>query len=210
MALGGGVLGERGEGRLARAGNGVDGSPGGIGSRSPGRGARPCFATRSPMENAMNIVRSLLLVVAFVPLLVAPPGWCQEAPPEEEPAPQAPAPMEFDTYQLVLLVRPAERAELPPERVQEIQAAHIGHLGRMAREGHLVAAGPFGDQEDERLRGLALYRVGSVEEARRLAEADPAVQAGRLEVEVMTWYTEKGALAFPAFEELRAGQGSGD
>jgi uncharacterized protein YciI len=72
----------------------------------------------------------------------------------------------------------------------------------MAREGHMVAAGPFGDQEDERLRGLALYRVGSIEEARRLAEADPAVEAGRLEVEVMTWYTQKGALAFPLFEEL--------
>lgn len=67
----------------------------------------------------------------------------------------------------------------------------------MAREGHLVAAGPFGDQDDESLRGLALYRVGSVERARELAEADPAVRAGRLEVEVMTLYTQKGALAFP-------------
>lgn len=150
----------------------------------------------------MNIVRTLLLVVAFVSLLVAPPAWCQGAPAEEELAAQAAPPMEFDTYQLVLLKRPAEPTEYPPERAQEIQAAHLGHLTRMAREGHLVAAGPFGDQEDESLRGLALYRVGSLEEARRLAEQDPAVQAGRLEVEVMTWYTQKGALAFPVFEEL--------
>lgn len=156
----------------------------------------------------MKLSLSLGLVfLAVTSLLVSPSAArSQDAPPASEPAPQAAAPMEFDTYQLVLLVRPAERAELPPERVQEIQAAHIGHLTRMAEEGHLVAAGPFGDQEDERFRGLALYRVGSVEEARRLAEADPAVLAGRLEVEVMNWYTEKGALAFPAFEKLQAGE----
>lgn len=155
----------------------------------------------------MTQPRAFVLALTIVPLLLAsPPARCQDASTEEEPAAQAAPPMEFDTYQLVLLKRPAERAELPPERVQEIQAAHMGHLTRMALEGHLVAAGPFGDQEDERLRGLALYRVGSVEEARRLAEADPAVQAGRLEVEVMTWYTEKGAVAFPGFEELQAEQ----
>jgi uncharacterized protein YciI len=161
------------------------------------------------MESFMTTVRTAALVLALTPLLLTPSAaWSQDAPPAPEPAPQPAAPpMEFDTYQLVLLMRPAERAELPPERVQEIQAAHIGHLTRMAEEGHLVAAGPFGDQKDERFRGLALYRVGSVEEARRLAEADPAVQAGRLEVEVMTWYTEKGALAFPAFEALQAGEG---
>lgn len=163
----------------------------------------------------MTQPRAFVLALTIVPLLLAsPPARSQDASTEEEPAAQAqteaPAPMEFDSYQLVLLKRPAERAELPPERVQEIQAAHIGHLTRMAEEGHLVVAGPFGDQEDETLRGLALYRVESVDEARRLAEADPAVQAGRLEVEVMTWYTDKGALAFPTFEELRAEGEGGD
>jgi uncharacterized protein YciI len=124
----------------------------------------------------------------------------------EGSTPTAQPRMELDTYQLVLLKRPAEPQGCPEEKLAEIQAAHLGHLTRMAREGHPVVAGPFGDQEDERLRGLALYRVGSVEEARRLAEMDPAVQAGRLEVEVMTWYTQKGALAFPVFEELSGGR----
>lgn len=153
---------------------------------------------------------TLSLFLALCAALQAPPVLGAE-----EPAPQAPAPMEFETYQLVLLKRPAEREDLPEahiqeiQEIQEIQAAHLAHLTRMAREGHMVVAGPFGDQEDERLRGLCLYRVGSVDEARRLAEQDPAVQAGRLEVEVMTWYTQKGALAFPVFEELSGG-GEGD
>ncbi len=130
------------------------------------------------------------------------PATAQSAGADETAAEPA-APMEFDTYQLVLLKRPAEPTELPDEELHRIQAEHLAHMGRMAEEGHLVAAGPFGDQENEALRGLALYRVGSIDEARRLAEADPAVQAGRLEVEVMTWYTEKGSLAFPGVEKYR-------
>jgi len=156
------------------------------------------------------LLAALALVAAlFVDLapVGAHPGETagESAADEGAAAAEASTPMEFDTYQLVLLKRPAERPDLPEDRVAEIQAAHLGHLRKMAREGYAVVAGPFGDQDDERLRGLVLYRVGSVGEARRLAEADPAVQAGRLEVEVMTWYTEKGALAFPGVEGMKKG-----
>lgn len=152
----------------------------------------------------MRAVAPLILVLALLTLPAA--VHSQELPEATSADPastQKVAPTEFDTYQLVLLVRPEERRELPADRVQEIQAGHLAHLGEMARLGHLVAAGPFGNQDDERYRGLALYRVGGVEEARRLAEQDPAVKAGRLEVEVMTWYTDKGAVAFPGVEKLR-------
>ncbi|HEX2163778.1 MAG TPA: YciI family protein [Thermoanaerobaculia bacterium] len=103
----------------------------------------------------------------------------------------------FEQYQLVLLKRPAQATEYPHERLHEIQAAHLAHMTRLAEEGKLLIAGPFSDQDDESLRGMALYKVGSVEEARRLAAADPAVVAGRLEVEVLTWNVEEGYLAFP-------------
>lgn len=148
---------------------------------------------------------ALLLAAALLAPAVAfaAPQEAETGSAEPAEGAEAAAPMEFDTYQLVLLKRPAKRAKLPEEEAARIQAAHIAHLGRMAEEGHLVAAGPFGDQENEALRGLALYRVGSVDEARRLAELDPAVQAGRLEVEVMTWYTEKGAVTFPGADKYR-------
>jgi uncharacterized protein YciI len=66
----------------------------------------------------------------------------------------------------------------------------------MKAAGHLLVAGPLSDQRDEEWRGLCLYRVGSLTEARRLAAADPAVRAGRLAVDVMHWHTAKGALPF--------------
>lgn len=150
---------------------------------------------------ALALAAAFWLDLGAVHAHPATPGAENDA--QQESASPA-EPMEFDTYQLVLLKRPTERAELPEDEVAKIQAAHLAHLQRMAREGYAVVGGPFGDQDDERLRGLVLYRVGSVEEARRLAEQDPAVHAGRLEVEVMTWYTEKGALAFPGVEGMHA------
>jgi uncharacterized protein YciI len=66
----------------------------------------------------------------------------------------------------------------------------------MKQAGHLKVAGPFSEQPDDSWRGLCLYRVGSLEQARRLAEADPAVRAGRLSIDVMHWYTAKDALSF--------------
>lgn len=105
--------------------------------------------------------------------------------------------MEFERYQLVLLRRGPRATEIPESELEAIQKAHIGHLDKMAEEGAIVAAGPFDDQSDDSFRGMCLYRVGSVEEARTLAEQDPAVKAGRLRVEVMTWMTAKGYVTFP-------------
>jgi uncharacterized protein YciI len=103
----------------------------------------------------------------------------------------------MESYQLVLLKRgPAWTPEVTAA-TQELQRRHIAHLERMGAEGHMVLAGPFSDQADAALRGACIYRVGSAAEARALAERDPAVQAGRLVVEVVTWWVEKGYVTFP-------------
>jgi uncharacterized protein YciI len=113
------------------------------------------------------------------------------------------AKMEFDKYQLIILRTAPGAKALAKAEHEALMEGHLGHFRKMAGEGKLVVAGPFGDQDDKTAEGLCLYRVGSVPEARALAEADPAVKAGQLRVEAMTWYTEKGALAFPATEKMR-------
>jgi uncharacterized protein len=102
--------------------------------------------------------------------------------------------MEFDQFEFVLLKRPASRPEIPDEEAEEIQRQHLAHLGEMRAAGHMRVAGPFDEQRDESLRGLCLYQTGSLERTRALAESDPAVQAGRLEVEVMMFYCPKGQI----------------
>jgi uncharacterized protein len=79
---------------------------------------------------------------------------------------------------------PAQAME--PEQVREIQRGHMQHINHMAAQGKLVLAGPFMDGGD--LRGLFVFAVDSMEEAEALTAADPAVQAGRLLMELRPWY----------------------
>lgn len=68
----------------------------------------------------------------------------------------------------------------------KLQRAHMDNIMRMAEEGQLLMAGPFLD--DGPLRGIYIFNVQTVEEARALTATDPAVEAGRLEMELHPWY----------------------
>jgi len=68
----------------------------------------------------------------------------------------------------------------------ELQKAHLDNIVRLADEGKLVLAGPFMD--DTKIRGIYIFNVSSIEEARKLTETDPAIQAGRLVMELRPWY----------------------
>jgi uncharacterized protein YciI len=132
----------------------------------------------------------------LAPALVLLASLAQPAAAQQPSAP-AGAPPNMEAYQLVLLKRgPTWTPERTPETAK-IQEQHLAHLTRLGAQGKIVLAGPFSDQADPALRGACIYRVATVAEARALAEADPAVKAGRLAVDVVTWWVEKGYVAFP-------------
>jgi uncharacterized protein len=56
----------------------------------------------------------------------------------------------------------------------------------MAEEGKLILAGPFLDDGD--IRGIYIFNVQTVEEAEALTKTDPAIQSGRLVMELHPWY----------------------
>jgi uncharacterized protein YciI len=103
----------------------------------------------------------------------------------------------LEAYELVLLRRPADAPDYDEETLDRIQAEHLAYLDSLRDAGHVVANGPVLEQPDPSLRGLVLFCVGSLDEARRLAEQDPAVRARRLGVEVMTWWCPAGDLTRP-------------
>jgi uncharacterized protein len=113
------------------------------------------------------------------------PAWAPES-----------GPGEFDTYQLILLIRSPDGPELGDEASTALGLQHLGHFRKMQAAGFLKVAGPI-DGDDE-IAGICLYQAGSVERARRLAEDDPAVRAGRFVVRAMDWYTQKSALTWAA------------
>jgi uncharacterized protein YciI len=105
--------------------------------------------------------------------------------------------MELEAFELVLLRRPAEPTDYPDEELDRIQGEHLAFYARLRESGQVVTNGPVVEQPDPALRGLGFYRTGSLERARALAEEDPAVRAGRLAVEIMTWYCPPGTMSQP-------------
>jgi uncharacterized protein len=105
--------------------------------------------------------------------------------------------MDLDAFELVLLRRPADPPAYDDQTLDSIQREHLTYHESLRAAGQVLTNGPVQDQADESLRGLTFYRTGSLALSRQLAEADPAVRAGRLTVEIMTWYCRPGTMRLP-------------
>jgi uncharacterized protein YciI len=103
--------------------------------------------------------------------------------------------MKFDQHTLVLLVRPPDAPELTEEEADALQDAHLAFRATLRDQGYLLAGGPLLNQDDENLRGISVWSTDP-ETARTLSTADPAVQAGRLAVQVMTWLVPTNNIHF--------------
>ena len=93
-------------------------------------------------------------------------------------------------YYFVLLTKGANRIQ-DSATVAKIQEGHIANINRLAKEGKLSIAGPFGDDGD--WRGIFILNAKSMEEAKQWCETDPAIQAGRLKFEIHPWWGAKGS-----------------
>jgi uncharacterized protein YciI len=106
--------------------------------------------------------------------------------------------VELERYTFVLLRRPPNAPDYSEARLDEIQEQHLAHLGQLRERGVLLLSGPFGDQPDESWRGLCVLTT-SIDESRELMSQDPAVLAGRLVPDVLSWWTHRGSLRASEF-----------
>ncbi len=114
------------------------------------------------------------------------PWWSEDV--MKKPA----SPIKLTTAYLALLTRGAKWTPEKTPATEELQKAHLANIVRLAGLKKLVVAGPFGD--DGQLRGIFVFKVASMDEARALTETDPAVQAGRLAIELHPWMVPEGVL----------------
>jgi uncharacterized protein YciI len=105
---------------------------------------------------------------------------------------KANSPLKFTTVYFAFLKKGPNRIEGDTPEIQELQKAHLANIHRLWELRKLVVAGPFGDNGN--LRGIFMFRVGSVEEAQALCATDPMIRMGRLAVEVHPWMVPDGVL----------------
>ena len=132
------------------------------------------------IEAADPAVKAGLFVMDVLPFM-APEGWFGKW---MEPFAQ-------ETVYFGFLNRGPNRTQ-DAAGAEQLQKDHLAYMEGQGQQGKLVLAGPFVDGGAH--RGIVVYRVATMEEAKRRAEGDPMIKAGRLVVELHPWLAPRGAL----------------
>ena len=90
----------------------------------------------------------------------------------------------------IAFLKSGPNRDQPKEVADSLQNLHLEHLGRMYELGYADISGPFGD--DGEIRGITIYNTPTQQMADSLANLDPMVQAGRLQIEIHPWWAAKG------------------
>ena len=88
-------------------------------------------------------------------------------------------------YVLVVLKTGPTRVPDGPDR-DEMFRGHFANMKRLADEGKLVLAGPFDGLDG--WRGLFVFAVKDIDEAKRLAATDPVLIKGEMVAEYHRYY----------------------
>jgi uncharacterized protein YciI len=141
----------------------------------------------------MKTLRNLGSVFAMI-ILSAVAGYAQSATTPVNPKFDAELAkklgaddMGLRPYVLAILKTGPNDATIKGEERTKLFQGHFANMTRLANEGKLAVAGPFG-QNDKSFRGLFILAVPNVEAAKALADTDPTVKAGVFVVEYVPWY----------------------
>ncbi|WP_432713079.1 YciI family protein [Pedobacter sp.] len=72
---------------------------------------------------------------------------------------------------------------------------HMKNINRMAAMGKLIVAGPL-EKNVQAYRGIFIFNVKTIEEAKTLVNSDPAVKAKVFDADFYNWY---GSAALPEY-----------
>ncbi len=100
------------------------------------------------------------------------------------------------SYVLVILKTGPKDGDFKGKERDDIFAGHMSNIGKLADEKKLAVAGPFVTNE-KGYRGLYIFNVTTLEEAKAMVETDPAVKAGILIPDMTLWYGSASLMATP-------------
>ena len=85
------------------------------------------------------------------------------------------------------LLKTGSNTTATKEETEKLFKGHMDNIGRLAKEGKLVVAGPF-MKNDRNYRGIYIFNASTIEEAKEFVATDPAVQSNLFEAELTLWY----------------------
>lgn len=81
---------------------------------------------------------------------------------------------------------------------------HMANIQRLAREGKLALAGPLDDKDG--LRGMFVFAVQDIDEAKRLVATDPVIARGEMVAEFHAYYGSAALMQVNAIHQRIARQ----
>ncbi len=88
---------------------------------------------------------------------------------------------------ILVILKTGDNKTASKEVSNEAFRGHMENIGRLVKEGKLIVAGPLG-KNDQTYRGIFIFDVPTIEEARELVTTDPAVKANLLAADLYEWY----------------------
>lgn len=85
------------------------------------------------------------------------------------------------------LLKSGTNTTVSKEESKKLFEGHMANINKLAKEGKLVVAGPF-MKNDRNYRGIYIFNVETIEEAKTLVATDPAIKANLLAAELTPWY----------------------
>jgi uncharacterized protein YciI len=96
---------------------------------------------------------------------------------------------QLSSYSFVFLNKKSDTVQLPKKDVDKLMEGHMANIERLAKEGKLIAAGPF-----EGGGGIFILNTTSIDEATAWVNTDPAVKANRWDVEIYPYRPRVGSI----------------
>jgi len=81
------------------------------------------------------------------------------------------------------------------DKVREVLGVHLDYQRKLESQGILMAAGPLSDETGVEWtgKGLIILRTDTLDEARKIAEADPMHSSGARKFQVLPWLMNEGS-----------------
>lgn len=93
------------------------------------------------------------------------------------------------SFTWVFLHKKQHASEMPKEQLDKLMEGHMANIQRLAKEGKLIAAGPF-----EGGGGIFVFNSSSKEQVQEWLSTDPGVKADRWRVEIQPYHPRKGSV----------------